>query len=112
MNLQRDIVDGFALLEHNSALSEAFRLRPLQVQVDCWWASQSRSAERVAKGEAGLVTQASINGLASSTVVADGHEGIVNAAEFMDGVVARLARLQQKPRWLLEIMRCRRTTNA
>ncbi|AXO88719.1 non-ribosomal peptide synthetase [Pseudomonas parafulva] len=92
VNLQRDIVDGFALLEHNSALSEAFRLRPLQVQVDCWWASQSRSAERVAKGEAGLVTQASINGLASSTVVADGHEGIVNAAEFMDGVVARLAR--------------------
>ncbi|MBJ9978440.1 amino acid adenylation domain-containing protein [Pseudomonas sp. S75] len=93
VNLQQDIVDGFALLEHNSTLSQAFRLRPLQVQVDCWWASQTRSAERVAKGEAGLLAQASVNGLASSTVIADGHEGIVNAPEFVEGVVERLAQL-------------------
>ncbi|WJO19941.1 non-ribosomal peptide synthetase [Pseudomonas soli] len=91
VHLQREIVDGFAVLDRNAELSQAFRLRPLVVQVDCWWASESRSAERVRLGEAGLLAQASVNGLASSTVIADGHEGVINAVAFIDGLVQRLA---------------------
>ncbi|MDC0689465.1 amino acid adenylation domain-containing protein [Mitsuaria sp. RG] len=91
VHLQREIVDGFAVLDRNVELSQAFRLRPLAVRVDCWWASESRSLERVRMGEAGLLAQASVNGLASSTVIADGHEGIINAVAFVDGLVGRLA---------------------
>ncbi|MBI6952199.1 hypothetical protein JET63_06210, partial [Pseudomonas sp. CCOS 191] len=91
VHLQREIVDGFAVLDRNAELSQAFRLRPLVVQVDCWWASESRSAERVRLGEAGLLAQASVNGLASSTVIADGHEGVINAVAFTDGLLQRLA---------------------
>ncbi|CRI56719.1 peptide synthetase [Pseudomonas sp. CCOS 191] len=91
VHLQREIVDGFAVLDRNAELSQAFRLRPLAVRVDCWWASESRSAERVRLGEAGLLAQASVNGLASSTVIADGHEGVINAVAFTDGLLQRLA---------------------
>ncbi|RMN69031.1 hypothetical protein ALQ56_200428, partial [Pseudomonas syringae pv. papulans] len=41
--MQDEIETGYKLLEANAQLSQAFTLKTLNVQADCWWAGQSRA---------------------------------------------------------------------
>ncbi|MEQ4502070.1 thioesterase domain-containing protein, partial [Pseudomonas sp.] len=41
--VQDEIETGYKLLEANAQLSQAFTLKTLNVQADCWWAGQSRA---------------------------------------------------------------------
>uniref|UniRef100_UPI0013CF7A29 thioesterase domain-containing protein n=1 Tax=Pseudomonas viridiflava TaxID=33069 RepID=UPI0013CF7A29 len=89
--VQDEIETGYRLLDANARLSEAFTLKRLNVNVDCWWAGQSRQPDQIAKAERVLLEQCSVNGLASSSVVDQRHDNVVIADAFLDGLVARLS---------------------
>ena len=88
--VQDEIETGYRLLDANARLSEAFTLKRLNVNVDCWWAGQSRQPDQIAKAERVLLEQCSVNGLASSSVVDQRHDNVVIADAFLDGLLARL----------------------
>ncbi|SOQ01060.1 amino acid adenylation domain-containing protein [Pseudomonas syringae] len=88
--VQDEIETGYKLLEANAKLSQAFTLKTLNVQVDCWWAGQSRKPGQIAKAEAVLLEQCSVNGLRSSTTIDQRHDNLVIAEAFLQGLAERL----------------------
>ncbi|MCH5532433.1 amino acid adenylation domain-containing protein [Pseudomonas syringae pv. syringae] len=88
--VQDEIETGYKLLEANAKLSQAFTLKTLNVQVDCWWAGQSRKPGQIAKAEAVLLEQCSVNGLRSSTTIDQRHGNLVIAEAFLQGLAERL----------------------
>ncbi|WP_153000371.1 AMP-binding protein, partial [Pseudomonas syringae] len=88
--VQDEIETGYTLLEANAKLSQAFTLKTLNVQVDCWWAGQSRKPGQIAKAEAVLLEQCSVNGLRSSTTIDQRHDNLVIAEAFLQGLAERL----------------------
>ncbi|WP_439852776.1 amino acid adenylation domain-containing protein [Pseudomonas syringae] len=88
--VQDEIETGYKLLEANAQLSQAFTLKKLNVQADCWWAGQSREQGQIAKAEAVLLEQCSVNGLRSSTTVDQRHDNVVIAQALLDGVAAQM----------------------
>ncbi|WP_346396406.1 amino acid adenylation domain-containing protein [Pseudomonas syringae] len=88
--VQDEIETGYKLLEANAKLSQAFTLKTLNVQADCWWAGQSRKPGQIAKAEAVLLEQCSINGLRSSTTIDQRHDNLVIAEAFLQGLAERL----------------------
>ncbi|MBI6847232.1 MULTISPECIES: thioesterase domain-containing protein, partial [Pseudomonas syringae group] len=89
--VQDEIETGYKLLEANAQLSQAFTLKKLNVQADCWWAGQSRAPGQIAKAETVLLEQCSVNGLRSSTTVDQRHDNVVLAEAFLQGLAERLA---------------------
>ncbi len=90
--VQDEIETGYKLLEANAQLSQAFTLKTLNVQADCWWAGQSRAPGQIARAEAVLLEQCSVNGLRSSTTVDQRHDNVVLAEVFLQGLAERLCR--------------------
>ncbi|WP_147473620.1 AMP-binding protein, partial [Pseudomonas ficuserectae] len=88
--VQDEIETGYKLLEANAQLSQAFTLKTLNVQADCWWAGQSRAPGQIARAEAVLLEQCSVNGLRSSTTVDQRHDNVVLAEVFLQGLAERL----------------------
>ncbi|RMR37217.1 Pyoverdine sidechain peptide synthetase IV, D-Asp-L-Ser component, partial [Pseudomonas savastanoi pv. glycinea] len=88
--VQDEIETGYKLLEANAQLSQAFTLKTLNVQADCWWAGQSRAPGQIARAEAVLLEQCSVNGLRSSTTVDQRHDNVVLAEVFLHGLAERL----------------------
>ncbi|OBS39651.1 non-ribosomal peptide synthetase [Pseudomonas syringae pv. syringae] len=88
--VQDEIETGYKLLEANAKLSQAFTLKTLNVQADCWWAGQSRKPGQIAKAEAVLLEQCSVNGLRSSTTIDQRHDNLVIAEAFLQGLAERL----------------------
>ncbi|GFZ57588.1 non-ribosomal peptide synthetase [Pseudomonas amygdali pv. eriobotryae] len=88
--VQDEIETGYKLLEANAQLSQAFTLKTLNVQVYCWWAGQSRAPGQIARAEAVLLEQCSVNGLRSSTTVDQRHDNVVLAEVFLQGLAERL----------------------
>ncbi|WP_223812401.1 thioesterase domain-containing protein, partial [Pseudomonas savastanoi] len=88
--VQDEIETGYKLLEANAQLSQAFTLKTLNVQADCWWAGQSRAPGQIARAEAVLLEQCSVNGLRSSTTVDQRHDNVVLAEAFLHGLAERL----------------------
>ncbi|KEZ24735.1 MULTISPECIES: amino acid adenylation domain-containing protein [Pseudomonas syringae group genomosp. 2] len=88
--VQDEIETGYKLLEANAQLSQAFTLKTLNVQADCWWAGQSRAPGQIARAEAVLLEQCSVNGLRSSTTVDQRHDNVVLAEAFLQGLAERL----------------------
>ncbi|KPB34878.1 Pyoverdine sidechain peptide synthetase IV [Pseudomonas amygdali pv. sesami] len=88
--VQDEIETGYKLLEANAQLSQAFTLKTLNVQADCWWAGQSRAPGQMARSEAVLLEQCSVNGLRSSTTVDQRHDNVVLAEVFLQGLAERL----------------------
>ncbi|SOS34926.1 peptide synthetase [Pseudomonas syringae group genomosp. 3] len=88
--VQDEIETGYKLLEANAQLSQAFTLKKLNVQADCWWAGQSRAPGQIARAEAVLLEQCSVNGLRSSTTVDQRHDNVVIAEAFLQGLAERL----------------------
>ncbi|MCF8985899.1 amino acid adenylation domain-containing protein [Pseudomonas syringae] len=88
--VQDEIETGYTLLEANAKLSQAFTLKTLNVQADCWWAGQSRKPGQIAKAEAVLLEQCSVNGLRSSTTIDQRHDNLVIAEAFLQGLAERL----------------------
>ncbi|WP_178118564.1 amino acid adenylation domain-containing protein [Pseudomonas sp. SZ57] len=87
--VQDEIETGYTLLEANAKLSQAFTLKTLNVQADCWWAGQSRKPGQIAKAEAVLLEQCSVNGLRSSTTIDQRHDNLVIAEAFLQGLAER-----------------------
>ncbi len=88
--VQDEIETGYKLLEANAKLSQAFTLKTLNVQADCWWAGQSRKPGQIAKAEAVLLEQCSVNGLRSSTTIDQRHDNLVIAEAFLQGLAEQL----------------------
>ncbi|WP_024421035.1 thioesterase domain-containing protein, partial [Pseudomonas avellanae] len=88
--VQDEIETGYKLLEANAQLSQAFTLKKLNVQADCWWAGQSRAPGQIARAEAVLLEQCSVNGLRSSITVDQRHDNVVLAEAFLQGLAERL----------------------
>ncbi|MCK9776010.1 amino acid adenylation domain-containing protein [Pseudomonas syringae] len=88
--VQDEIETGYTLLEANAKLSQAFTLKTLNVKADCWWAGQSRKPGQIAKAEAVLLEQCSVNGLRSSTTIDQRHDNLVIAEAFLQGLAERL----------------------
>jgi amino acid adenylation domain-containing protein len=88
--VQDEIETGYKLLHANAELSQAFALKPLDVKVNCWWAGESREPSEIARAEAVLRDQCSVNGLGCSITVGVRHDNIVLADEFLDSVREKL----------------------
>jgi amino acid adenylation domain-containing protein/non-ribosomal peptide synthase protein (TIGR01720 family) len=84
--VQDEIETGYKLLHANAELSQAFALKPLDVKAHCWWAGESREPSEIARAEAVLREQCSVNGLGCSVTVGVRHDNIVLADEFLDSV--------------------------
>ncbi|RRV07249.1 amino acid adenylation domain-containing protein [Pseudomonas sp. v388] len=87
--VQDEIETGYKLLHANAELSKAFTLKALDVKVDCWWAGESREPSEIARAEAVLREQCSVNGLGCSVTVDVRHDNIVLADGFLESVQAR-----------------------
>ena len=88
--VQDEIETGYKLLDANAKLSQAFTLKTLNVQADCWWAGQSRKPGQIAKAEAVLLEQCSVNGLRSSTTIDQRHDNLVIAEAFLQALAEQL----------------------
>ncbi|RMQ41954.1 hypothetical protein ALQ04_04971, partial [Pseudomonas cichorii] len=88
--IQDEIETGYKLLHANAVLGEAFTLKTLDVKVDCWWAGQSREQEQILKAQAVVAEQCSVRGLGCSVTLAERHDNIVIADEFLQSVRERL----------------------
>ena len=89
--VQDEIETGYKLLHANAELAKDFALHRLEVQVDCWWAAESREPAEIARAEAVLREQCSVSGLGRSISLAERHDNIVLAEAFLDTVRERLA---------------------
>ena len=96
--VQDEIESGYKLLSANIRLSQDFRLQPLKVKPHCWWAGASKTAQEISAAEALLQAQCAVNGLVSSVLEGENHDGIILGDALLSQVMARLSRSAEPQR--------------
>jgi len=96
--VQDEIESGYKLLTANIRLSQDFRLQPLKVKPHCWWAGASKTAQEISAAEALLQAQCAVNGLVSSVLEGENHDGIILGDALLSQVMARLSRSAEPQR--------------
>ncbi|MDU9390191.1 non-ribosomal peptide synthetase [Pseudomonas sp. zfem002] len=91
--VQDEIESGYKLLSANIRLSQAFTLKPLRVAPHCWWAGASKTLEEIAAADAVLKAKSAVNGLVSSTLEGENHDGIILGDALLGQVLGRLKAL-------------------